>query len=1350
MSASANGENPPKPGPTRRRVLTTGGAALALAALPGTARAATMLAAGPRTTDPQSRPQEGRVLASLNGTWDFMPTTGTPTAPPATGTWSSIPVPAEWNMTAGNFATSWNAYDLFETPPDWNDVNVAWYQRTVDVPVAQRGQRIVLRFEAVNFEATVFFNGVQVANHQGGLLPFEADVTDQVSWGGTNTGQVLVQSGTQAAQESDGWHYPNGSWWGQTCWGIWQDVWLLARPAVYVEDSYVVTSVTDKQITVTTTLANAGTAAESVYVQHAVIDGARTVLSSGAGTQVSVPAGGTASVTFTKAWANPTLWSPDNPHLYQLSVTTRPASGSQSSSGAQAGDTYGVRFGFREVTVSGVDILLNGAPVMLRGDAWHFMGSVENSRAYATEWFTMVRAAGVNYLRLHAMPYPPVFYDVADELGLLIVAESGIYGSSGNYALSASDFWANCVTHLTARVQRDRNHPCVFAWSAENEMLAAFGQSWASQVSTLKPVVTALDTTRPVYFEGDGDPEGVADLESTHYPWEITTTNTNIPESAYALAPGGANAGFWDRAKPMLIGEFSSMYYATPSQVDAVGGPATYADLTGLYDAHALIVGAQIEGFRYAGATGVSPWNTVWYGMWHLPFDPAKEKLPRPGVTGPKLLQVGPYATTLNPGFQPNLPSWMPNPIHDRVAQVMPGTMARALDYRTHFWGGSTLTRTYAVYHEVGTQSAVTVAWQLKVPGAKTGNGSQQASVPPDGHTDVTFSIPVPSVKRQTSGTLTVSVASGRSTLYENTVPVTVYPPSAAKRTTSAALSAIVVEAGGSTATSDALTALGVITTSVTDLSALPTAPQILVLGEGASVNPTAAQLTALTSFVQGGGIVLSLAQSTLPQLLPWPVLSTGSQQTIAHVAAPHHPVLDGIGADDLRWWNTTDELVISDALVKPGYGSFISIADVGPGLATSAVAEAPYGSGTYLFCQFPVIAAAADEPIAAVLLRNMTDYLATRQAAARGSLGVVSPSGSPLLTTLADSAVGYTTLTTVSADTLSGLDALLIDASAANSAGIADLAAAAADVTAWVSAGGTLWVNGLTTDSLSTLSGVLPSGVTLTALDSAHQFGAVTTGKSAIVDGLNNANLDWPGSAVPLVTATVSGPGGVSAADSRAVDWTAFEAGAEQNKYQVAQESTLGFTPASVLWAAPSGKGRVVIDMLSWPTAIPLPRQTTLAAGVAAGLGLAFVASSGSGLLPTTDWTGFANPNNGAAPQAYDRNESTRWSSNALQEPGMYYGVDLGAVHTLTRIVWDDSPAQGDLPRGLDIQTSPDGTTYTTVLSLTAAQITSMSNAGVLTIPLDSVSTQYLKMVDTGSAPGNYMSLYELYLFGQ
>jgi hypothetical protein len=1311
--------------PNRRQVLTVGAAAMALAVLPGVANAARA------TTVPQSRPTRGRVVASLNGTWDFLPTTGTPTAPPTTGTWAAIPVPAEWNMTAGTFATSWDAYDLFETPADWNSVDVAWYRRTVVVPAAERGRRIVLRFEAVNFEATVFWNGTQVARHSGGLLPFEVDVTDEVAWGGQNTVHVLVRSGNVAARQSDGWHYPNGSWWGQTCWGIWQDVWLLTRSATHVQDSFVTTSVTDRRITVATTLANAGTSAATVWVRHEVTDGGRSVLR--ATEKAVVPAGGTATVTFEQPWAKPRLWSADDPHLYDLTVSVLP----DSDGAGPAVDTNTVRFGFREVGVSGTDVLLNGEPVMLRGDAWHYMGSVENSREYATAWFTMVKALGVNYLRLHAMPYPSVFYDVADELGLLIVAESGIYGSSGNYALSADDFWSNCADHLTARVLRDRNHPSVVAWSAENEMLAAFGQTWAAEVAALKPVVTALDTTRPVYFEGDGDPESDGDLESTHYPLEITTSGTAIPESAYVLAPGQPRASFWDRKKPMMISEFSSMYYATPSQVSAIGGPATYADLDGLWSAHALIVGAQIEGFRYAGVTGISPWNTVWYGMRQLPFDPARESVPLPGPSGPKPKRIGRWASTLNPGFEHDLPRWEPNPIHDAVARVMPPTAALATDYRGHVYGGGTLTRTYAVYDEAGTQRTVTVSWRLRLDHGPTRSGARRVGVPPDGKVDVTFDIPVPTVKRITSGTVTVEVAVGRDTLYSSPAPVTVYPKSAGQRTTKAELAAAVLEAAGSTATSDALAALGVATRSITDLSALPTGTEVLVLGEGATVTATSDQAGAVIDFVRGGGRVLSFAQTTLPQLLPWPVLLAASQQTVAHVTAPHHPALAGIGADDLRWWQTDAEQVVQAAMVKPRYGAFTSLADVGPGLASAALAEAPYGSGTYLFCQFPVISASPAEPVAAVLLRNLVDYLATRPTAPRARLGVVTADGSPVATTLTAAAADYTSVTDTTK--LSDVDVLLVDAAAG-----VDTAA----VASWVAAGGTLWVNGLSQDTLSGLSGALPKGVTLTALDTAHQLGVVTTGKSALADGLNNADLDWPGSATPLVDATVSGSGGTSALDSRGVDWASFAKGAEQNKYQVAAESARGFRPASVLWERPVGRGRVVIDQLHWATATPLPTQTAVAAGIAAGLGVAFTAGSGSGLIPTDGWQGFADPNNGAAGAAYDRDETTRWSSNALQAPGMYYGLDLGTTRTLTRIIWDATLSPSDLPRGLDVQTSTDGTAYTTILSI--PDTSTMSNGGVLTIPLDSVTTRYLKMVDTGSAPGNYVSLHELYLFGE
>ncbi|WP_160144998.1 sugar-binding domain-containing protein [Actinacidiphila yanglinensis] len=1326
-----------KPGsalvPTRRQMLTLGAATAAAlglqrlgaaqAAAPGDGRFAAPATGG------------AQVLQSLNGTWDFLPAAAGAAYPPPDSGWAGIPVPAEWNMNTGPFATSWNAYDLFGTPADWNDVDTAWYRRTVAVPAKAKGQRIVLRFEAVNFEATVWFNGVQVAHHLDGLLPFEADVTDHVAFGGTNTVHLLVRSPGAAAHQSDGFHHPAGSWWGQEAAGIWQDVWLLARNPVSTADTAIVTSVTDGKLTATTELRNDGAADTTVRVDHTVWDGARQVLR--LSRQVTVPAGGTTTVEESTAWSKPRLWSPADPHLYELRVDVR------GSANGPVLDSTTHRFGFREVTVDGPALLLNGEPQLLRGDSWHYMGSVQNSRAYAEMWMGMAKDAGVNYMRLHAMPYPPVYYDVADELGMMIVGESGIYGSSGNYAMNADDFWANCATHLKDRVVRDRNHPSIIAWSAENEMLAAFGQSWVPQVAALKPPVLAEDTSRPVYFEGDGDPQSAGDLRSTHYPLEITTGNTAIPESARALAPGQSRGDEWDRKKPFLISEFSSMYYANPSDVSAIGGPAAYADLDGLWSAHALTLRAQIEGFRYAGITAISPWNTVWYGMRPLPFDGTSVPAADPSGSGPRLKRVGPFAATLNPGFQRGLPDFRPNPIHDAVVRVFQPVAALAMDYRTHYFGGSTLSKDLMICNDTADSARLTVAWSLSGPGIPTRKGSAKTTVAATGRGSVTAKLALPKVSKATPATLRISVTGdGR---FSDEIALTLYPVPAAKL--GAPLKAAVLEGTSGAATTAALTALGITTRTLTGFGALPdpASGEVLVVAEGADPAATGDDGTAVAAFAAAGGQVLVLAQTAFPQILPWPQFTTGSKQTVTHVAAPHHPVLAGIGADDLRWWQTADETVTSTVLLKPRFGSLLSLADAGPALAATALAEARYGKGRYVMCQYPVVAAQSAEPVAAALLRNLLGYVA-RPAAATGRFGVLAADGtSAAAVTLKAAAADLTVLGTVDADALANLDILLVDASAGNDAALASLKAAASDVTAWTAAGGTLWINGATPDTWASLAPFLPSGAKLTAVDADHAHGAVATGDSALTTGVSNADLDWPGAGAALVAYTVQAKGGTSAVDTRAVAWSLFSAGNEQTKYGKAAHSALGFTAGSALLRVATGKGSVIVDQLLWPNKSALPTQVGLAALLAANVGAAFAAGAGSGELPTDGWKGFTNPATGNPANAFDRNPSTRWSTDTLRQPGMYFGLDLGASHRIDKIVWDASASSGDVPSAADLLVSTDNSTWTTVLSL--ADTSPYTTGGVMTLGFDPVDARYFKVVNT-KAGGLYMSVHEIYVY--
>jgi beta-galactosidase len=1313
--------------PTRRQVLTLGAATAAALGLSriGAAQAATP---GPQTDG-------GRVLESLNGTWDFLPAATDASYPPPSTGWNTIAVPAEWNMSGGPFATAWQAYDLFGTPAGWNSVTTAWYRREITVPTSSRGKRIVLRFEAVNAEATVYADGVQVAHHTDGLLPFEADITDQVAFGQTTTVHLLVRS-PAGLRKADGYHFPGGSWWGQWGAGIWQDVWLLARDPVSVADTAVITSVTGKSFTATTTLRNDGTAARTVQVEHTVWDGARQV--GRTAEQASVPAGGTARVWTVSAWSDPRLWSPDDPHLYELRVDIR------DGANGPVLDSSTTRFGFREITVDGPTLRLNGKALLLRGDSWHYMGSVQNSRAYAEMWMGMAKDVGVNYMRLHAMPYPPVYFDVADEQGMLIIGESGIYGSSGNYAMDAADFWDNCHTHLSGCIVRNRNHPSIIAWSAENEMLARFGQGYAAKVAALKPTVLAQDTTRPVYFEGDGDPQGAGDMRSNHYSLEITSTSTAIPESARALAPGQPRGTEWDRKKPWLISEFSSMYYANPSDISAIGGPGAYAGLDGLWATHATIVRAQIEGFRLAGITAISPWNTVWYGMRPQPFDGTSVPKPDPSGSGPVLKRVGRYAATLNPGFQQGLSSWQPNPIHGAVGRAFSPVAAFAMDYRTHVFGGTKFTRDLLLVNDESDDAELTVRWQIKGgSGLPTRGGSATVTVQATGRRTITTTLTLPKVSKDTAATWQVTVENGGEQVFTDQAAVTVYAPAPAAL--GVPLEAAVVEGTGG-ATTTALTALGVTARKLADLSALPdpASGEIVVIAEGAGISASADDSTRVTEFVKAGGQVLVLAQSTVPQILPWPTVASASGQTVSHVTAPHHPVLDGIGANDLRWWQTPGEVVVSTLLAKPGFGSLLSLADAGPALWGSALAEARYGKGRYLLCQYPVVAARSAEPVAARLLRNLLRYTAGSPEPSRATAVLASAPKSGVAPALKAASVDLTALTSVDAAALATVGLLFVDASPGNETALASLKDHTADVNDWLSKGGTLWINGATPATLPSVAGFLPAGAALSPVDTAHQNGAVVTDDSPLTAGLTNAELDWPGAA--LTTYTLSATGGERAATTRAVVWNALRAANEQTKYAKALDSTRGFTPGTVLWRGAVGSGSVIVDQFAWSSAAALPTQVGLAALLAAGAGAAFIAGSGSGDLPTTDWKPFTNPDTGGGTSAFDRNPGTRWSSNGAQKPGMYYGLDLGGVHRITRVVWDTSASVNDYPRGVDVQVSSDNSTWTTVLSV--ANTTPDVAGGVLVLSFDPVDARYLKIVDTGSTATNYLSLHEIYVY--
>ncbi|MEI8198190.1 MAG: sugar-binding domain-containing protein, partial [Phycisphaerae bacterium] len=175
---------------------------------------------------------------SLHGTWRFQPVGQTVTSP--------ITIPSQWSH-----GQCWGF------PPEWAQIEQAWCSRNVSVPSAWVGCHVSIRFDAVLLQAEVFADDAPLGTHTGGFTPFEVDVSHLA--GRTFELRVRVSS-VQAVMPSDRfvWQvsYPQNKEEGPIARGIWQNVWLVARPRVHVAHWRHVTRLQDGLIDVEAWVAN--------------------------------------------------------------------------------------------------------------------------------------------------------------------------------------------------------------------------------------------------------------------------------------------------------------------------------------------------------------------------------------------------------------------------------------------------------------------------------------------------------------------------------------------------------------------------------------------------------------------------------------------------------------------------------------------------------------------------------------------------------------------------------------------------------------------------------------------------------------------------------------------------------------------------------------------------------------------------------------------------------------------------------------------------------------------------------------------------------------------------------------
>ena len=649
-----------------------------------------------------SPPRNGRFGEEicLNGLWQFQPLPipeDAPRPPPLTepipGAWEETPIriPSPWNVNAFSpgAETAYRCYPSY--PESWETVQMGWLRRTFAAPESWRGKRLLLRFDAVLGPCEVRVNGERVAENFDAFLPFETDITDSVRWDEENELLVGVRKpelfnvkGTRGTMP-----YPSGSFWGFRMVGIWQDVFLIAVPPTYVSSVYAQPLVDEDRLELIAVIRN--TTARSVETEvFATVHRWRSTAGADpltvpeergqldpdpvlelAPVPVVLPARAAETVQLEAAVdGRLDLWTLDDPNLYGLVVRIGRLS--------RPNDARYVRFGWRQFGIDGTSLTLNGEPIQALGDSWHFMGIPQMTRRYAWAWFRMLKDANANAVRFHALPYPSFYYDVADETGVMVLDETAIWASHLALNYDEETAWDRFRDHVRRWVLRDRNHPSVFGWSIANEILAALRAAGAPEaeveavgrrVGELAGIVEELDPTRPwISSDGDGDLYGRLPTMILHYGGFPT------PEEAAELG------------KPWGVGETTDAYDCAPRETSAFNGDRSYESFEGRMEAiadrgvrnprpRAAAVGGVLLDVQYrlvraetsaSRPEGPSQAPAMDDGVFFPEFVDGK-----PGVQPERL---GPYCTTLNPGYDRGLPLYETWPLFDAVkAAFAPG-----------------------------------------------------------------------------------------------------------------------------------------------------------------------------------------------------------------------------------------------------------------------------------------------------------------------------------------------------------------------------------------------------------------------------------------------------------------------------------------------------------------------------------------------------------------------------------------------------------------------------------------------------------------------------------------------------
>lgn len=420
---------------------------------------------------------------------------------------------------------AWQAEKIFQglenrreisVPSCWEEIEqdyegVATYGKAFNVSRDWKGRTVRLQFDAVNYIAEVWLNDHCVGRHEGGYGPFEFRVDDLLKYGEDNFLSLRVVGPVVSRDDLviDGLGKNDAPHWrGAIAGGIWQSVRLVASGPVMVDDIFVVPQLKNNSARVKLKLNNTALTSGAAKVTVRVSDASGRVAEH---EEFVALKPGENRTDWVLSIPDAKYWSPESPYLYTLKVAVEDS------------DEESIRFGMRELTIRNRQFELNGKPIYIK--AAFFEGlyptklALPDSREMAVREIQLAKEAGFNMIRPWRKPPPPMWLDLCDEMGVLVI---------GGLPIECMRQWPTVTPQMPERIEnevrsailRDRNRACIVQWEIFNEI----GRMELKRLKhPMSMLARKLDPTRLILDESGG----FADGANIYLPYQVEPEKFN-------------------------------------------------------------------------------------------------------------------------------------------------------------------------------------------------------------------------------------------------------------------------------------------------------------------------------------------------------------------------------------------------------------------------------------------------------------------------------------------------------------------------------------------------------------------------------------------------------------------------------------------------------------------------------------------------------------------------------------------------------------------------------------------------------------------------------------------------------